>query len=431
MNRASVHVAVAGASAALGVALRERGLPTTVDEERAFAEALAALDIDDRDQVRWAARAVFLRDPAQGQHLEAVFDRFWRGLRLDGPVTPIVEHGESDPRMPGPQHGGESLPQFRLSSRSGRLLDGAGTRAGEEIPIGGAQEQGEGARRGVLAAYSPLDTETNPQRLEFGSDELAAVRRLGEELRRAHPQRISRRRAPCRRRGALDVRRTVRESLRTDGEALRPVWTGRSLRPRRVVLICDVSGSMERYARVLLAGLQAAVAAGIRAEAFAFATRLTRLTTELRDRDLTRGLERARGRVGDWSGGTRIGEALERFNRVHGRRGVSRGAMVIIVSDGWDRGDPARLARETRRLQLHARRLIWVNPRPGDLGMQPLAVGMRAALPHLDHYVPGADPAAIVSLIPFLDGLGPGRPARRSRPVDSPQALTHAPEETG
>ena len=410
---------VTDAVVALGRALRAEGLCTTVDQELALSRALASIDIDDREQVRWAARACFLRGPHEGPTFERVFDRFWNGQRLNGPSGPIVEHGETDPRMPGPQHGGESLPQFRLEGRSGHLLDGGSSRAAQEIPTAGAQEPGLGKRRGVLAAYSPERIETDVRRLTYERDELEAVRALGEALRRAHPERLSRRARPSRRRGRLDLRRTVRRALRTDGEALRPAWSAASVRPRRLVLLCDVSGSMERFSRVLLASLRAAVAAGIEAEAFVFATGLTRLTRALNDRDVTRALEQARAAVGDWSGGTRIGAALAEFNGTWGRRGIARGAVVIVFSDGWDRGDPELLAGETKRLQLQSRRLIWVNPRPADIDMQPLAIGMRAAMPYVDDFVPGHDPRAIYSLAGLIRGLGGTRPARRQRPVSS------------
>ncbi len=309
-----------------------------MDQELALTKALAAVDLRDREQVRWAARACFLRGPHEGAAFERVFERFWNGERLTGLRGPIAEHGETDPRMPGPQHGGESLPQFRLEGRSGHLLDGAISRAGQEIPTAGAQEPGPGRRRGVLAAYSPEEVQTDRRRLEYERDELEAVRVLGDELRRAHPERLSRRLRPSRRRGRLDLRRTIRRALRTEGEALDPAWTSASVTPRRIVLLCDVSGSMERFSRVLLASLRATVAAGIQAEAFVFATGLTRLTTTLSDRDVARALEQARAAVGDWSGGTRIGAALAEFNRTWGRRGVARGAIAIVFSDGWDRG---------------------------------------------------------------------------------------------
>lgn len=412
-------VALMDAVVAFGRALRSEGLATTVDQELALARALAAIDIRERDQVRWAARSCFLRGPHEVPVFERVFARFWSGQKLMGPQGPMVEHGETDPRMPGPQHGGESLPQFRLEGRSGHLLDGAVSQAGQEIPTAGAQEPGQGRRRGVLAAYSPEKIETDRNRLEYERNELEAVRILGDQLRRAHPERVSRRLSPSRRRGQLDLRRTVRRALRTDGETLNPAWSSVSLRPRRMALLCDVSGSMERYSRVLLASLRAAVAAGIQAEAFVFATSLTRLTPTLCDRDIGRALEQARAAVGDWSGGTRIGAALREFNRIWGRRGLARGAIVIVFSDGWDRGDPEVLARETRRLQLQARRLIWVNPRPAELNMQPLAIGMRAAMPHIDDFIPGHDPRAIAGLASLIHGLGKTRPARRQRPLSS------------
>jgi uncharacterized protein len=410
---------VADAVVALARGLRAEGVATTVDQELALSQALATIDLRDREQVRWAARACFLRGPHEAAAFERVFERFWRGQRLSGWQGRVAEHGETDSRMPGPQHGGESLPQFRLEGRSGHLLDGGASRAAQEIPTAGAQEPGGGRRRGVLAAYSPEEIGTEIRDLEYERDELAAVDALGEQLRRAHPERISRRIKPSRRRGRLDLRRTVQVALRSDGEAMRPAWSAASLRPRRLLLLSDVSGSMERFSRVLLASLRAAVAAGIRAEAFVFATRLTRLTVALNDRDVGRALEQARAAVSDWSGGTRIGAALAEFNSTWGRRGLARGAIVIVFSDGWDRGDPDLLARETQRLQLQSRRLIWVNPRPADIGMQPLAIGMRAAMPYVDDFIPGHDPRAIHALASLVRGLGGARPARRQRPVSS------------
>jgi uncharacterized protein with von Willebrand factor type A (vWA) domain len=173
---------------------------------------------------------------------------------------------------------------------------------------------------------------------------------------------------------------------------------------------------MERYSRVLLASLKAAVGGLAKAEAFVFATRLTRLTRSLSGRDLERALEQAREAVPDWSGGTRIGETLAEFHRTYGRRGFARGAIVIVVSDGWDRGDPELLATQVRRLQLQARRLVWINPRPMLVDEQPLAVGMRAALPYIDDFVPGHDPRSAAGLAGLIAALGSDRPRRRSRP---------------
>jgi uncharacterized protein with von Willebrand factor type A (vWA) domain len=213
------------------------------------------------------------------------------------------------------------------------------------------------------------------------------------------------------------VRQTVRGSLETDGEAFRLNFTAPTMRPRRLVFLCDVSGSMERYSRVLLASLKAAIGAARRAEAFVFATRLTRLTKSLGGQDLETALERARDAVPDWSGGTRIGHAMSEFNNTFGRRGFARGAIVLVVSDGWDRGDPKILETEVRRLQLQSRRLVWINPRPMSVDDQPLAIGMRAAMPYIDDFVPGHDPRAVAGLAKLIGGLADNRPVRKIVPA--------------
>jgi uncharacterized protein with von Willebrand factor type A (vWA) domain len=180
-------------------------------------------------------------------------------------------------------------------------------------------------------------------------------------------------------------------------------------RARRVVLVCDVSGSMAPYARMLLQYLQASVAAHTPVEAFVFGTRLTRLTRDLaaaggRDPDLA--LRRAADRVSDWSGGTRIGAALGELNREHGRR-IGRGAVVVVLSDGWDRGDPDLLGAEMARLRRTAHRLLWLNPLAADPRYEPLTRGIRAALPHVDHLLPGNSIASLEALAELMEeGMG-------------------------
>jgi hypothetical protein len=412
---------VTAAAVALGRALRGAGLRTTVDAELVFCQALAELDVRERSCVYWAGRAAFVRRPEEIPAFDGVFDRFWRGV--DPAITAVrAEHGESDPRMPGPQHGGESLPEFRADGRSSALLDGEPSRATREIPAAGTDEderRGPRDRRGVLAAYSPDEVIGTREELRYEPDELVAVRRLADELRASAPMRRSRRLRPARRGGRPDVRRTLHRSLRTDGEALRLARAAPSRKPRRLVVLCDVSGSMERYSRALLAALEAVAGSGLRTETFVFATRLTRLSGVLGGHDEARALEEARAAIADWSGGTRIGHALGEFNATFGRRGCARGAIAIVVSDGWDRGDPERLARELQRLRLQARRLVWINPRPVDAGSQPLAVGMRTALPYVDDYLAGLDAEGMACLGRLLAGMGAGRPARAQRPIGS------------
>ena len=420
MTKRPEHI-VADAAVALGRGLREAGLRTTVDAELALCGALGQLDLRRREHVYWAARCTLVHHREDVAAFDAVFDRFWAGLP-PVPGTAMAEHAEGDPRMPSPQHGGDSLPQFRTEGRSSQLIDGERNRASHEIPSAGSEDaakRDDREARGVLAAYSPAEVLESPEPLRFADQELAAVRQLAEELRRAVPQRRSRRLRPAARRGRLDVRETVRGSLRTDGETLRPAFCHHSRRPRRMLVICDVSGSMERYSRALLGALEAVVGSGLSAETFVFATRLTRLTGPLSGHDAARALATARAAVPDWSGGTRIGPALAEFNAVYARRGLARGAIAIVVSDGWDRADPRLLARELARLRLQCRRLIWINPRPNELAGQPFAIGMRTALPLVDDYLTGVDPRAMVALGRVIAGLGPGRPARRQRPVGS------------
>jgi len=173
--------------------------------------------------------------------------------------------------------------------------------------------------------------------------------------------------------------------------------------PRRLVLLCDISGSMEPYARAYLQFLHAARATGPYAEAFVFATRLTRLTRALRAGTAQVATRRAAAAAPDWSGGTRIGEALKAFNDRHARRGMARGAIVVILSDGWERGDPELVGREMARLRRLAHRIVWVNPRAAAPGFQPLAGGMAAALPHCDAMVSGHSLAALDEVV---DAIG-------------------------
>lgn len=406
--------AILAAAVAFARALRSFGMSASVDSELVFIRTLTELDLRDRAHLYWAAHATFVHSPDERPVFDSIFEKFWDGNELV--ISPRgSEHGEDDARMVGPQQGGEALPQFRQEGKEKTsAMDGAPAKATRDIPVADGEDEGAAnQQRGILAAYSPADQQAEKEKLAYGEDELAAVRRLGADIKRAAPRRRSRRLRPDSSGDRLDIRRTVRNSMATDGEALRLAYSGHRTRPRRLLFLCDVSGSMERYSRVLLGSLKAIVGANTKAEAFVFATRLTRLTKSLEGHDLDRALEQARDSVADWSGGTRIGSALQEFNHGFGRRGFARGAIVMIVSDGWDRGDPAILAAEVRRIQLQSWRLVWINPRPMLVDQQPLAIGMRAAMPYIDDFVPGHDPRAIAGLAPLVGGLGAQRPRRK------------------
>src|SRR5215213_715017 len=269
-----------------------------------------------------------------------------------------------------------------------------------------------------LPAPSPeLELLRDKDFADYTDAERRRARRLMRSLAGAVPTRPSRRTRRARRRGAapaagrLDLRGTIRASMRTAGDPFERHWREPGERPRPLVLVCDVSGSMEPYARMLLAYMQACVAARRRVEAFVFGTRLTRVTAELRGRDPDAALERAASAARDWSGGTRIGEALATLNREHGRR-IGRGAVVVLLSDGWDRGDPEQLEREVGRLARCSRRLIWLNPLKAHPDYQPLTRGMRAALPHVDEFMAANSLASLEELAEALDRLSAGKVRR-------------------
>src|SRR5919199_22849 len=262
--------------------------------------------------------------------------------------------------------------------------------AEEPVPVPAAWSEQELLRAKDFAAYTDA--------------ERAAVRRLLARIAARSPQRRSRRTHPTRRRRDVhDLRATVRASLRHGGELFERHYREPGQRPRRLVLVCHVSGSMAPYSGMLLQYLQASVAARGRVEAFAFGTRLTRLTRELAGRDPDRALARAATAVEDWSGGTRVGAALAELNREHGRR-IGRGAMVVLLSDGWDRGDPEELRAEMERLRRCAHRVVWLNPLAADPRYEPLTRGMQAALPHVDRLLPGNSIASLHALADLMEG---------------------------
>jgi uncharacterized protein with von Willebrand factor type A (vWA) domain len=217
----------------------------------------------------------------------------------------------------------------------------------------------------------------------------------------ATPTRVTRRAERHRRGERIDLRRTLRGALRTAGDPIELARRRRRIVPRRLVLLCDISGSMEPYAR---AYVQFLASAGSEAEAFVFATRLTRITRALATRSPERAIQRAAAAAPDWSSGTRIGDALRGFNDRHGRRGMARGAVIVILSDGWERGDPALVGRELARLARLAHRIVWVNPRVAARGFVPRAGGMAAALPHVDALVSGHSLQALYEVADAIAG---------------------------
>ena len=298
----------------LASAFRHRGGRAGVGEVVAAVRALACIDCTSREDARLALRAVLCSTRGDLERFEESFCAVFGKARLSS-EDPLRELGEIErvalPRVAVP---GSHLP--------------AAASTAELVP----------------AAWSQVELLRFKDFARYSEAEVALARELIARLARRGPMRVSRRTRPARRRGhAPDLRRIVRASLRTGGEPLRRTWRAPSLRPRQLVLVCDVSGSMAPYARMLLQYLHACVTARRRVEAFAFGTRLTRITQELAGRDPDLALRRATAAALDIAGGTRIGAALAELNRAHGRR-LGRGSLIVILSDGWDRGDPELLA---------------------------------------------------------------------------------------
>jgi len=237
------------------------------------------------------------------------------------------------------------------------------------------------------------------------AEEFARARALIRQIAVGRPARRTHRLRPDRRGSVIDVRGLVRASLATGGDPVVRAYRSRAHAPRKLVLILDISGSMEAYARALLLYLHAARGSGRGVETFAFGTRLTRLTTELGTRSADAALAAASRRVIDWSGGTRIGDSLKAYNDEWGRRALTRGAVVVVLSDGCEFGDPTVLASEMARLARQAFAVVWVNPLKGHPGYEPLTGGMRAASPYIDRLVSGHDLASLEALGTVLDGI--------------------------
>jgi uncharacterized protein with von Willebrand factor type A (vWA) domain len=258
-------------------------------------------------------------------------------------------------------------------------------------------------------AWSSVELLREKDFADYSDTEREAARELIARLAARGPRRPSRRTKASRHRGPRpagarhDLRGTMRASLRYGGEPVERRWRERTDRQRPMVLVCDVSGSMEPYARMLVQYLQAAVAASRRVEAFAFGTRLTRVTHELRGKDPDAAVARASAAVADWSGGTRIGDALSELNREYARN-VGRGSVVVVLSDGWDRGDPILLQMEMQRLARCAHSVVWLNPLKASPDYEPLTRGMQAALPHVNHFLAGNSIASLEELADLLEG---------------------------
>lgn len=355
--------------------LRGAGIATPIGNVITFTESITRLGIDRRDDVYWAGRATLIRRPEDIGLFDRAFEVFWNQRRS---LDDVVE---------------ETLHlTINIDADDGSMDDGQ------------AQARDDEDDGSITLRFSSIETLRSKDFAAYSPEELHLAQELMSRLRLVGTPRSSFRMVPGSRRGRPDLRRTVRSSLRTAGEPITRHHLENDRRLRRLVLLLDISGSMEPYARALLRFVQAAVAGRQKVEAFAIGTRLTRVTRELGARDPDKALRLASHRVQDWSGGTRLGDCLREFNDQWGVRGMARGAIVVVLSDGWDRGDPDVLAEQMRRLQRVSHRTIWVNPLKVTPGYAPLARGMAAAMPFIDRFVEGHSLDAMEQLAREIGG---------------------------
>jgi uncharacterized protein with von Willebrand factor type A (vWA) domain len=352
-----------------GRVLREAGMEVGPGRIADALRGMDHVDIADQEQVFWALRTTLVARREDLETFDRAFDAWF--LRRAGRG---LQRRDVDPRS---LH--RDAKRVRRDPRGARE---AAPAEGEPDSIGHSVH--EILREKDFAAMSP--------------EELVEARRLIADMATARPNRRSHRLRRHRRGRILDMRGLARDSLATGGDPVARRFRRRAETPRKLVVLCDVSGSMEAYSRALLLYLHAVVRSGRGVEVFAFGTRLTHLTAELRTRDPEQALARAAERVVDWASGTRIGASLKRYNDVWGRRALTRGAVVLIASDGWERQDHELVGREMERLHRAAYAVVWVNPVKGHPDYQPLAAGMRAALPHIDRFVPGHNLSSLEAL---------------------------------
>ncbi|TVZ96343.1 VWA domain-containing protein [Streptomyces sp. BK340] len=361
-------------AASFTAVLRDAGIEVGPDRTRAFARALTLLTPSTTRELRHCALATLVSDPGQIEPFDTVFREVF-----GGPADRAVQRGQ-------PGDPARSLP---------RTLPGRVPGAREATADGRSREAGAQQREApVPLAASPLDRLASRDFADLSAEELARLSEVMRILVLRTPTRPSRRHRTAHHGRRIDVRRTLSESRRTGGHPLRLRRFVPRTRSRDLVVLCDISGSMEPYARAMLQLLYCAARAA-RAEVFTFATRLTRLTPVLRRAGPDDALARAGRAAPDWSGGTRIAQCLAEFNERFGRRGMAHGAVVAIVSDGWDTGPPADLATHMARLSRVAYRVVWVNPRTASPRYRPLVAGMAAALPYCDAVVSAHSLAAL------------------------------------
>ncbi|HWA58957.1 MAG TPA: VWA domain-containing protein [Gemmatimonadales bacterium] len=376
--------ALAANAILFGRLLRRAGLAIDPEQSRTFVAVLELLGLGRKQDVKTAGRVIFVRRRDDLATYDEAFELFWRRRGAGSALGHKLPRMQQSERRPG------------ALDLSDALAPAEPARAPLSVVLEGAASSAEQLRQADFG--------------ELTADEEREALRLLAALRPRLPMRPARRGIVGRRGARPALRQMLRRSLASGGQPLWWRWLRRGVRPRPIVLVCDISGSMERYSRFLLRFAHTLARSGAPLEVFVFGTRLTRITRQLRVRSGDEALRRVAGTVVDWSGGTRIGESLRELNQRWVRRTVRSGAIVLLISDGWERGDPELLAREMARLQRSCHRLLWLDPLASRAGFEPATLGLQAALPYVDEFLPCA---SISSLERLVEMLAPPRTSPR------------------
>jgi uncharacterized protein with von Willebrand factor type A (vWA) domain len=371
-----------------GRELRRRGLPVGTGRILTFCRAAAALSPLSRADLYWCGRASLISRPEDIEAFELAFAAYFGASTDLPPIAGLVPPGTAVPSMDAEAAGGVIVEEGGVAAR---------WRAADEEE----ETEGEAAIRIVASAVEVLRDKSFA---DLSEEERLRVAHVIRRLAVSAPARRTRRLRPAPTGSRFDLRRTLRRSLRTEGEPFRRAWRDRGTRARPLVLILDVSGSMAPYSRALMQFAFAAMAAGRKVEVFCFGTRLTRVTRTLRAKDPDRALHEVGKLVADWEGGTRIGASLKQLLDGWSQRAALRGSIAVICSDGLERDDPALLRQQMAKLRRLAHRVVWVNPLKGSPHYEPLARGMAAAIPSIDVFLPGHNLESLEELSKVLAG---------------------------
>ncbi len=366
-------------------ALRTSGHPVPLSSALLFAKAVAVVGIDNPGGVYWAGRSTLVQRREDRARYDTTFAAWWGSLGS-------LDSADADRGMPSPIDVTATRDPVFADPAGDVQADGDRAAQRSELDESAATES-------MVASWSRAETLRSRDFATYSAEEHIEAAHLIAAFRLAGSLRSSSRSQPVHRgRGTIDFRRTVAASMRAGGELVRPRVRARGQKRRRVVLLCDISGSMEPYTRALLRFAHAGAVSRARIEVFLMGTRLTRVTRDLVNHDPDAAMAAIAARAVDWGGGTRLGDALSEFTSTWGSQGMARGAVVVILSDGWDRGDPTILSEAMARLRRVAFRIIWVNPLQATAGFAPTACGMAAALPYLDELVEGHSIASLGDL---------------------------------